>query len=121
MNEQLETQPATAPMPVPIPSDCGICRRAPNCVVFQSFTQAVHAALGDATSKIPGLALKASLTVRCPEFAMTTEVEAQVREQMRDSLRAVPDEGLPEGLPQNTDEGIGEAPEAPDGPEGDPD
>lgn len=114
MNDQLETQPATAPQPLPIPSDCGICRRATNCVVFQSFTQAVTAALGNAGTMIPGIALKASLEVRCPEFAMTPEVEAAQRERLRDALRAVPD-----AAPQNTDQGDDEAAAPPEAPEAD--
>ena len=99
-----EAQESMAAQPEPIPSDCGICRRASNCLVFQSFVSSTTAALSKAAEMIPGIALKASLEVRCPEFAMSPEVEAEVRQRLSYALRAVPEPAAPESIDQGAEE-----------------
>lgn len=83
-----EGEPVPPPPEQAIASDCSICRRAANCVVWQSFTGAVQQALGNSQTQIPGIELKPSLSVVCPEFAMTPEVEAAVRAQMATAAAA---------------------------------
>jgi len=78
----------------PIQSDCGICRRAANCMVFQGYQAALQNSLGSAQTQIPGIQVKPSLAVDCPEFDMTPQVEEAVRDQQakQQRLAAVPDE-----------------------------
>lgn len=67
----------------PILPDCNCCRRSGNCAVWLSFVDAVNGALGNASTRIPGIELKPNLTIiKCPEFDMTPEMEAKLREQM---------------------------------------